>query len=192
MKKIILALSFLLVFSFQAFADSGTLSAPYQLQPTEAVYVDWDFNLGTASNAVSGKHRWKDANGVIISLPESRQGGWIYWTLKNHKIDPIPAVDNQDCVGADDPNACCAGAHPNPGNTCDDLVDMPNSACNDIADPAPCCTGLDQGVCEAWDDTALFDCGASACDDYIIGVGLRTLILNQWKKIYCPGCTITF
>ena len=189
MKKIILALSFLLAFSFQAFADSGTLSAPYQLQPTEAVSLDWDFNLGTSLNAVTGQHRWKDADGRIIFLPESGRGGWIRWSLRNYQIDSVPDVSNSDCTEAGVPNACCTGVGE---GTCDDLVAMQNSACVDAGDPLPCCTSLNTGVCRGWSDTALFDCGESACDNYIIGVGLRTLIINQWKKVYCPGCNITF
>ena len=181
MKQIILVLSFVLAFSFQAFADNGTLGSPLQVQPTEAISLDWDFNLGTSQNAVTGRHRWKAAGGRIINLPESGKGGWIRWSLKNYQVDPIPAVNNSDCTATGVPDVCCADADPDPGNTCDDLVAMPNSACVAEGDPVSCCQDEDVGVCQGWSDTALFDCGPSACDDYIIGVGLRALIMQQWK-----------
>ena len=178
-----------MAFSFQAFADNGTLGSPLQLQPTEAISLDWDFSLGTSQNAITGKHRWKAAEGRIINLPNSGGGGWIHWVLKNYQMDSVPATSNDDCTDVDTPEDCCTGLGT---GTCDDLVNVQNGDCVAEGDPSSCCVDVDIGVCRAWSDTALFNCGASACDGYILGVGLRTLIINQWKKVFCPGCTITF
>ena len=196
MKKVILIMALVLAFTIPAFADSGTLSTPQTLQPLDAVSLDWDFNLGTNSNMVTGRHRWKAADGTVIFLPQSGRNGWISWQLRNYQRDSVPDYNNSDCTAAGVPDACCAGVHPDAGNTCDDLVDVQNGDCTAAGlvgtQAVSCCTDEDIGVCRGWSDTALFNCGASACDDYIIGVGLRTLIINQWKKVYCPGCTITF
>ena len=190
MKKLAAILTVLiLMWGGIALADSGSLSTPRDVQPTQATSIDWEFNLGTRSNAVTGRHRWKASDGTVIYLPGSSRGGWINWSLRNWTIDSVPGVDNSDCVGVDDPDDCCTGVG---AGTCDDYVPMLNDDCTAAGEPSPCCTGLDAGVCEGWSDTALFDCGSSACDGYILGVGLRTLILNQWKKVYCPGCNITF
>ena len=191
MKKIILVLVlvFIMAIPFLGFSDTGTLSTPYSIQPTEAASIDWDFNLGTNANMVTGRHRWKAADGSVIYLPNSARNGWISWTLKNYQIDSIPETSNRDCTGFETPAACCIDVNI---GSCDDMEYIENTDCIAAGDPSPCCTNENTGVCTGWSDTALFDCGSSACDDYILGVGLRTLIMIQWKRVYCLDCTITF
>ena len=192
MNKIAIVISMMLLFSMPVLAETGTLGTPLTLQPLDAYSVDIEFYLGTTTDAVRGKHRWRAADNSIIYLPESRTNGWITWTLRNHTHDSVPGVSNLDCTGPATPDACCADAHPNAGNTCDDAEPSLNADCEALGDPYGCCTQENVGVCEAWSDTALFSCGTTACDGYIIGVGLRTLIINQWKKLYAPGVNITF
>ena len=189
MKKIILILAIFLAMAIPSFAYTGTLSTPQTLQLSDAVSLDWEFSLGSSNNAITGRHRWRDENNAVMYMPNSGVGGWIRWTLRNYTIDSVPDVTNTDCTGSGVPDACCTDIGV---GTCDDMIGMVNSACEDVGDPKSCCTGLDEGVCQGWSDTIMFDCGTSACDGYVIGIGLRTLIINQWKKVFCPGCTITF
>ena len=192
-KSLIFMLIALFAVPFISIADTGTLDSPLTLQPQDAVTIEWDFNLGTFENRVTGRHRWKAADGTVIYLPESDHRGWIQWTLRNYQRDSVPDYSNGECTASGVPDACCTGEGT---GTCDDLVDVQNGDCT--ADglvgtqAVSCCTAEDVGVCRGWSDTALFSCGSSACDNYIIGVGLRTLIMNQWKKLYAPNSTITF
>jgi len=179
--------------STSVLADTGTLSVAKQLQPLEATHFDWEFNLGTEVNQIRGKHRWRASDDNIIHLPGADHRGWIKWTLRNYQRDSEPDYTNDDCTASGVPDACCTGVGE---GTCDDLVNVQNGDCT--ADglvgtqSASCCTAEDVGVCRAWSDTVMFNCGTSACDNMVVGPGLRTLIKNQWKRKYCVGCTITF
>ena len=64
--------------------------------------------------------------------------------------------------------------------------DISNDDCTAEGEPYGCCTALDEGVCDCWSDVFLFqirsqDVGTS------IGVGLRQLLFQQWKKVYLTG-----
>lgn len=192
MKKLALISVFLFVTCFGAWGDSGTFDTPLSLQPDEATGFDYHWRIGENSDQVTGVHRWRASDGSIIFTRESRGGGWIDWTLRDHQYDTIPSVSNGDCTAPGVPNACCDGPFPDPDNACDVMAPALNSSCTNVGTPYPCCTANGQGVCQAWSQTFMYQCTTTSCDNKVIGEEMRNAIFNQWKKQYAPGKNITF
>jgi hypothetical protein len=186
--KTLISFVLILLFAVGSATAGMLLGTPVVLTPIESDKIQWEFKLNSVENKIEGRHRWKDSDGRVIFLRDSGRNGWINWTLENHQVDPNP-VENSDCIAAGNPDPCCTDVKE---GSCDGLVNMPNSACNGPGDPVGCCTDLDKGVCQAWKDIVLFDCGVGNCDGYKIGQALRHLVVQEWKKIYCPDCNVSF
>jgi len=181
MKKV-LGLLLVLVFAASiAIADTVTLTSPEDLTPPTSQKLYWEITTISASAEVCMiRFAWLDAGDNRIPLGGSREG-WKVFACRNHYTDGNPAENNLDCLDVADPYPCCTGLR---AGTCDDLVLANNADCVAKGDPYECCTAAAVGICTCFDDT--FKKSVTNWSG-IVGVGLRGLLFDQWKKVYLTG-----
>src|SRR5512139_1741297 len=94
MRKLGLAIVFVALFAFDAFADQVTLNSPETLSVPTATKLDWKVTLVDATQKIMEvKYRWIDASLTPIQLAGTNSQ-WRIWTCRD-----IPVQNPADCIG---------------------------------------------------------------------------------------------